>query len=306
MPQAVRFDKYGGIEVLQVVEVARPIPGPGKVLVRVKAAGINPGEASIRKGLFAERWPATFPSGQGSDLAGVVEEVGAEVANVAVGDEVIGFTGERSSQAELVLVESGNLVQRPGNVPWEQAGALFVAGTTAYAAVRAVALKAGEIVVVSGAAGGVGSIAVQLARNAGAKVIGLAGAANHKWLSDHGVVPVAYGDSVEDRIRAACGGKVDAFIDTFGGGYVELALKLGVAVNRIDTIIDFAAAAKYGVKTEGNQVAATAEVLGQLAALLAAGQLEIPIAKVYPMADVRDAYRELEQRHTRGKIVLAP
>jgi NADPH:quinone reductase-like Zn-dependent oxidoreductase len=121
MPHAVRFDKYGGLEVLQVVEVDRPTPGPGKVLVRVKAAGINPGEASIRKGLFADRWPSTFPSGQGSDLAGIVEEVGPGVANVAVGDEGIGFTNDRSSQAELVLVESGNLVPRPRNVPWEQA-----------------------------------------------------------------------------------------------------------------------------------------------------------------------------------------
>jgi NADPH:quinone reductase-like Zn-dependent oxidoreductase len=306
MPRAVRFDKYGGIEVLQVVEVARPIPGPGKVLVRVKAAGINPGEASIRKGLFAERWPSTFPSGQGSDLAGVVEEAGPGVANVAVGEEVIGFTDDRASQADFVLVESGNLVPRPRNVPWEQAGALFVAGTTAYAAVRSVALSTGDTVVVSGAAGGVGSIAVQLARNAGAKVIGLAGDSNHKWLSDHGVIPVAYGDGVEDRIRATSGGKVDAFIDTFGGGYVELALKLGVALNRIDTIIDFAAAAKYGVKTEGSHEAATADVLAQLAGLLATGRLDIPIAKVYPLAQVRDAYRDLEQRHTRGKIVLEP
>lgn len=306
MPRAVRFDKYGGIDVLQVVEVERPTPGPGKVLVRVKAAGINPGEASIRNGVFAERWPATFPSGQGSDLAGIVEEAGPGVTNVVVGDEIIGFTENRASQAEFVLVDSGDLVSRPKNVPWEQAGALFVAGTTAFAAVRSVALSPGDTVVVSGAVGGVGSIAVQLARNAGAKVIGLASEANHKWLSDHGIFPVSYGDGVEDRIRAASGGKVDAFIDTFGGGYVELALKLGVAPSRIDTIIDFAAAAKYGVKTEGNQVAATAEVLGQLAGLLAAGRLEIPIAKVYPMAEVRDAYRELEQRHTRGKIVLEP
>ena len=306
MPRAVRFDKYGGLEVLQVVEVDRPIPGPGKVLVRVKAAGINPGEASIRKGLFADRWPSTFPSGQGSDLAGIVEQLGPGVANVAVGDEVIGFTNDRSSQAEFVLVESGNLVPRPANVSWEQAGALFVAGTTAYAAVRSVALSASDTVVVSGAAGGVGSIAVQLARNAGAKVIGLSGDANHKWLTDHGVIPVTYGDGVEDRIRAASGGKVDAFIDTFGGGYVELALRLGVAKNRIDTIIDFAAAAKYGVKTEGSHEAATADVLAQLAGLLAGGRLEIPIAKVYPLANVRAAYRELEQRHTRGKIVLEP
>jgi NADPH:quinone reductase-like Zn-dependent oxidoreductase len=197
-------------------------------------------------------------------------------------------------------------VPRPRNVSWEQAGSLFVAGTTAYAAVRSVALNAGETVVVSGAAGGVGSIAVQLAKNAEARVIGLAGEANHKWLSEHDVIPVTYGDGVEERIRTASGGTVDAFIDTYGGGYVELALKLGVAKNRIDTIIDFAAAAKYGVKTEGNHEAANAEVLAQLAALLAAGRLDIPIAKVYPLAEVREAYRELEQRHTRGKIVLAP
>jgi NADPH:quinone reductase-like Zn-dependent oxidoreductase len=306
VPRAVRFNNYGGIEVLQVVEVDRPKPGPGKVLVRVKAAGINPGEASIRKGLFAERWPATFPSGQGSDLAGVVEEVGPGVANVAVGDEVIGFTNDRASQAEFVLVESGNLVPRPRNVSWEQAGALFVAGTTAYAAVRSVGLSAGDTVVVSGAAGGVGSIAVQLAGNAGAKVIGLAGDANRQWLADHEVIPVTYGNGVEDRIRVASGGKVDAFIDTFGGGYVELAIHLGVVPARIDTIIDFAAAAKYGVKTEGSFAAADADVLGQLAGLIAAGRLEIPIAKVYPLAQVREAYRDLEQRHTRGKIVLAP
>jgi NADPH:quinone reductase-like Zn-dependent oxidoreductase len=306
MPRAVRFDQYGELDVLKVVEVERPIAGPGKVLVRVKAAGINPGEASIRKGLFAERWPSTFPSGQGSDLAGIVEELGPGVTNVAVGDEVIGFNNNRSSQADLVVVEAGDLVPRPANVPWEQAGALFVAGTTAYAAVRSVALHEGDTVVVSGAAGGVGSVAVQLAKNADARVIGLAGAANHKWLTDHGVIPITYGDGVEDRIRAAGGGKVDAFIDTFGGGYVELALKLGVAKSRIDTIIDFAAAAKYGVKTEGNHEAANAEVLAQLAGLLAAGRLEIPIAKVYPLDEVREAYRELEQRHTRGKIVLEP
>jgi NADPH:quinone reductase-like Zn-dependent oxidoreductase len=306
MPRAVKFDHYGGLEVLQVVDVPRPAPGPGQVLVKVKAAGINPGEISIRKGVFADRWPAKFPSGQGSDFAGVVEETGSGVTKVAVGDEVIGFTHERASQAEFVVVEAGNLTPRPPNVSWEQAGGLFVAGTTAFAAVRAVDLKPGDTVVVSGAAGGVGSIAVQLAKGAGAKVIGLAGERNQQWLKDHGAIPVAYGDDVEDRIHAASGGKVDAFIDTFGGGYVELALKLGVGPNRINTIIDFAAAEKYQVKAEGSQAAANAEVLGQLAGFIAAGKLEIPIAKVYPLSKVREAYQELEQRHTRGKIVLEP
>jgi NADPH:quinone reductase-like Zn-dependent oxidoreductase len=306
MPRAVRFDHYGGLEVLEVVDVPRPTPGPGQVLVKVKAAGINPGETSIRKGLFAERWPATFPSGQGSDFAGVVDETGLGVAKFAKGDEVIGFTHERASQAEYVVVDAGNLVPRPANVSWEQAGGLFVAGTTAFAAVRAVDLKPGDTVVVSGAAGGVGAIAVQLARNAGAKVIGLAGEGNQQWLRDHGVIPVLYGEGVEGRIRIASSGKVDAFLDTFGGGYVELAIKLGVPANRINTIIDFAAAEKYHVKAEGSQAAANAEVLGQLAGWIAAGRLEIPIAKVFPLGKVREAYQELEQRHTRGKIVLEP
>ena len=243
MPRAVKFDRYGGTDVLRVVEVDRPVPGPQQVLIGMKAAGINPGEAAIREGAFAKQWPATFPSGQGSDLAGVVEAVGRAVRNVAVGDEVIGFTNNRSSHAELVVVEADHLIGRPTHVSWEQAGALFVAGTTAYAAVHAVSLKAGDTVVISGAAGGVGSIAVQLAKILGAKVIGLASAANHTWLADHGVIPVAYGEGVADRIRAASGGKIDGFIDTFGGGYVDLALELGVAPDRIDTIIDFAAAA---------------------------------------------------------------
>jgi NADPH:quinone reductase-like Zn-dependent oxidoreductase len=219
---------------------------------------------------------------------------------------VIGFTNNRSSQAELVVVEAGHLIHRPAHVSWEQAGALFVAGTTAYAAVRAVSLKAGDTVVVSGAAGGVGSIAVQLARNIGAEVIGLAGVANHAWLSDHGVIPIGYGDGVAERIRAASGNKVDAFVDTFGVGYVELALELGVAADRIDTIIDFAAAAKHGVKTAGNSAAANAKVLAELASLIDAGRLKIPIAKVYPLADVREAYQDLARCHTRGKIVLVP
>lgn len=305
--KAVRFGRYGGIEVLEVAQVDRPVPGPGQVLVRVVAASINPGEAHIRAGALHDRWPATFPSGQGSDLAGVVAEPGAGVAGFAPGDEVIGFTDDRASHAEFVVVPATQLTRRPAGVPWEQAGSLYVAGTTAYAAVRAVAAGAGDTVVISGAAGGVGSIAVQLARRAGARVIGLASAANHEWLTGHGAVPVGYGEGVADRITAAAdGGKVDAFIDTFGSGYVELALDLGVTPDRIDTVADFTAAEKYGVKIDGNSAAADISVIAELAALIDAGRLEIPIAATYPLDRVQDAYRELERRHTRGKIVLRP
>jgi NADPH:quinone reductase-like Zn-dependent oxidoreductase len=306
MPKAVRYDEYGGIDVLHVAEVERPVPGPGQVLVRVRAAGINPGEAYIRDGRLHDRWPATFPTGQGSDLAGVVEEVGDGVDAFAPGDEVIGFTHDRASQAEFVAVDADHLTPKPSGVPWEAAGALFVAGTTAYAAVRAVALQPGETVVVSGAAGGVGSLVVQLARNAGATVIGLASEAHHAWLEGYGVVPVTYGEGVAERIRAASGGQVDAFVDTFGSGYVELAIELGVAPDRIDTIIDWDAAETHGVKTDGNMAGASAEVLAELAAAIADGRLEVPIAKTYPLDEVQDAFRELERRHTGGKIVLVP
>jgi NADPH:quinone reductase-like Zn-dependent oxidoreductase len=306
MPKAVRFDRYGDVDVLQVVDVPRPVPKDGQVVVRVRAAGINPGEAAIRRGVLHERWPATFPSGQGSDLAGVVDELGPGVEGVAVGDEVIGFTHDRASQAELVAVDADHLTPRPQGVPWEVAGALFVAGATAYAAVQAVALGEGDTVAVSGAAGGVGTLAGQLAHRAGATVLGLASPPHHDWLREHGIVPVVYGDGVEQRLRDAAGGGLDAFIDTHGGGYVDMAVGLGVAPERIDTIADLPAAQRHGTRTDGNMAGARAEVMAELAGLIDAGELDVPIAATYPLAEVRDAYRELEQRHTLGKIVLLP
>ena len=147
---------------------------------------------------------------------------------------------------------------------------------------------------------------MQLARRAGATVIGLASEHNHEWLRGHGVVPVTYGDGVADRIRAAAPDGVDAFIDTVGGGYVELALELGVAPDRIDTIADFEAVAKHGVKADGNAAGASAQTLAELATLIDEGALEVPIAATYPLDQVRDAYTELERNHTRGKIVLLP
>ncbi|MFD5543861.1 alcohol dehydrogenase catalytic domain-containing protein, partial [Streptomyces sp. NPDC127079] len=198
--RAVRFHGYGGIEVLRVEEVARPAPGPGQVLVEVRAAGIQPGEVMIREGARHGRWPATFPSGQGSDLAGVVAEAGPEVRGFAVGDEVLGFTHRRASHAEYVVVDDVNLVSRPKGLDWDVAGSLYVAGTTAYATVFAVDPQPGDAVVVSGAAGGVGALAVQLARRRGATVIGLAGERDHAWLTDHGIVPVAYGAGAAERV----------------------------------------------------------------------------------------------------------
>jgi NADPH:quinone reductase-like Zn-dependent oxidoreductase len=306
--KAVRFDEYGGVDVLDVREVPTPEPGPGRVLVKVKAAGINPGEAKIRDGALHDRWPATFPSGQGSDFAGIVHGLSPGVTGFAPGDEVIGWVDTRSSHAEYVVAEASDLAPKPAGVPWEIAGAIPVAGFTAWAMVRAVGVADGDIVVVSGAAGGVGSLAVQLARRAGGTVIGLAGASNHEWLRRHGVLPVAYGDGVADRIRDAAGHRdIGAFLDTYGGDYVELALNdLKVRPERVDTIVRFDAVARYGVKAEGNAAGASAATLAELADLVAAKELEIPLARTFPLSEVRAAYVQLAKGHIRGKIALMP
>jgi NADPH:quinone reductase-like Zn-dependent oxidoreductase len=305
--KAVRFDQYGPVGVLDVRDVPVPEPGPGEVLVRVKAAGINPGEAKIRDGSLHALWPATFPSGQGTDFAGVVDKLGPDVSTVAIGEDVIGWVDTRSSQAEYVVAEAANLARKPASLPWEVAGAIPVAGFTAWAMVRAVDVKPGDTVVVTSAAGGVGSIAVQLAKRKGATVIGLAGPSNHDWLTRHDVIPVAYGDDAAERIRNAvpAGSAVDAFLDTYGGDYVELALNdLKVSPERIDTIVRFDAAAKYGVKVEGNAAGASAATLSELGTLAASKELEIPLARTYPLDDVRAAYTQLAKGHVRGKIVL--
>jgi NADPH:quinone reductase-like Zn-dependent oxidoreductase len=306
--KAVQFDHYGDTDVLEVRPVPRPTAGSGRVVVEVKAAGINPGEAMIRKGLLHDRWPAKFPSGEGSDLAGVVVEVGGGVSAFKPGDEVFGFTNERASHAEYVAVPVNQLTAKPAGLPWEVAGALFVAGSTAYAAVRAVDLSAGDTVAVSGAAGGVGAIGVQLAKRIDATVLGIASAANDEWLSTRGVIPVNYGDGLASRLKAAApSGRLDAFLDFFGGGYVELAVtELQVDPQHVNSIIDFVAVERFGAKSAGSAEAANVEVLAELADLIEDGELEVPVAKVYALDEVRSAYRDLENRHTRGKIVLRP
>jgi NADPH:quinone reductase-like Zn-dependent oxidoreductase len=306
MARAVRFDHYGDPSVLYVAEVEVPPPPTGEVVVEVRAGGINPGETSIRTGALEKRFPATFPSGEGSDLAGVVSARGPGVTEFAVADEVLGWSWRRSSHAEYVTVPVSQLIQKPPNLSWEVAGSLYVVGCTAYAAVRAVAPHEGDTVAVSAAAGGVGSVVVQLLRLKGATVLAITSAPHHDWLRAHAAVPVAYGEGLAERLSALAPGGLDAFIDLFGPQYVQLAIELGVPPERIETIISQKRALEVGAKVEGSVDASSTEVLAEMAALVASGQIEIPIAATYPLEQVRDAFAELEKRHTRGKIVLIP
>ncbi len=303
--RAVLFDRYGGREVLYVADVPMPTPAPNEVVVEVRAAGINPGETAIRSGALDDRFPATFPSGEGSDLAGLVTALGSGVEDFAVGDAVLGFSWRRSSHATNVAVPTSQLIRKPPELSWEVAGGLYVVGCTAYAAVRAVGVKEGDTVAVSAAAGGVGTVVVQLLALRGAYVLGIASPPHADWLRSHGAAPVPYGDGLAERLQAAAD-RIDAFIDLFGPEYVELAIKLGIPRDRIETIAAFEKAEELGVKADGSVSASTKEVLAEMAQLVASGAVEIPIAATYPLDRVVDAFEELERRHTQGKIILIP
>jgi NADPH:quinone reductase-like Zn-dependent oxidoreductase len=302
--KAVRFDKYGDRSVLYIAEVDEPTPTEGRVVVKVRAAGINPGEAAIRGGAMEARFPSTFPSGEGSDFAGVISAVGPDVEDFIVGDGVLGWSFERSSHAEYVSVPADQLIHKPAALGWLEAGGLYVVGVTAFAAVDAINVQEGDIVAVSAAAGGVGTLVVQLLLLRGATVLAIASESNHQWLEAKGAIPVAYGENLKADLQAAAPTKIDAFIDLFGPEYIDLALDLGVAPERIETIISFARAAEVGAQTKGSGDATNTEVLAYMADLVASGQIEFPIAATFPLEQVSNAFELLEQGHTHGKVVL--
>ena len=303
--KAVRFQEYGGPEVLEVVDVPEPSPGRGGVVVRVVAAGINPGESAIRSGAMKEVFPADFPEGQGSDLAGVISSVGEGVEDVSVGDAVIGMSDSRNAHAEYALLPADRVTPKPEELDWAVAGSLYVVGTTAEVMMRAVRPKRGETVIVSGAAGGVGTLVTQLALRAGARVIAVASEANHETLRGWGAEPVSYGDGLEKRILSLTPDGAQALLDAYGGGYVDLALGMGVPADRIETIIDFDAVQRHGVHGDGmSTLEDPRPVIAKLADLLASGELELPIKARFALEQVSDAYREVDNRHGLGKVVL--
>ncbi|MGW0706332.1 NADP-dependent oxidoreductase [Streptomyces sp. NPDC002643] len=305
--RAVRFDAYGEREVLYLADVPMPEPGPGEVVVKVRAAAVNPFDSLLRSGVVRDHFPLNFPAAQGMDLAGVVVAVGAGVSGRSVGDQVLGWSPDRSAHATHVAVPVARLLTLPSELSWEAAGSLHMVGSTAYASARAVEAKPGETVVVSAATGGVGSFLVQLLVHEGVRVLGIASPGNAGWLQRHGVVPVPYGDGLLDRLRQAAGPDgVDAFIDLHGPIYLDIALALGVAPHRVQTTAAMERAAQIGARADGRHNATDRAIQIELVDLVASGAVEIPIAATYPLDRVIDAYAELERGHTRGKIVLLP
>jgi NADPH:quinone reductase-like Zn-dependent oxidoreductase len=303
--KAVKFTRYGGPEVLEVVEIPSPAPGLGQIVVAVVSAATNPGEIGIREGHFADIWPAHFPEGQGNDFAGYVTEIGSGIDDFAVGDAVIGFA-PRQAQAEYVALGADRIAAKPAGLAWEAAATIAGAGATAWASVAAVSPQPGETVVVSAAAGGVGIYAAQLARLRGADVIGTCGEPNAALLTSLGIRPVQYGAGLSDRLRDLAPDGIDAFIDTFGSGNVSLAVGLGVAPDRINTLIDHQSVQRFGVHSDAQEEADTPAIWAELVALVARGDITVPIAAVYDFTtdDVRQAYRDVGTRHVSGKRVL--
>jgi NADPH:quinone reductase-like Zn-dependent oxidoreductase len=301
--RAVSFQRFGGPEVLELVELPDPTPGPGQVQVRVKAAGINPIDFKIRSGSLREVFPTTLPAVPGVELAGVVEELGEGVEGVAPGDEVLGWAqggayAERSLASEFAI--------KPPQMSWQEAGALPVAGETAARALDLLGLGAGETIVVHGAAGAVGTLAVQLAVARGAIVIGTAGLANHDYLRSLGATPLLYGEGLVERVREIAPDGVDAAFDVAGQGALRDSIELTGGPERVLTIADPQAAAELGVRYSGGRVEGMSERLAGVLALYEQGAVRLTIARAFPLEQAAEAQRASEAGHARGKLVLVP
>ncbi|MGW4650627.1 NADP-dependent oxidoreductase [Kitasatospora sp. NPDC004289] len=299
---ATLFREPGGPEVLEVTELPEPEPGPGEVLVRVMAAGIQPADTAIRSGWAPRGVTVEYPATPGNEFAGVVVSLGEGVSGWAPGDEVLGFR-LLGAHARYVAAPADQLVAKPAGMGWAEAGSLSASGQTAHVALSGLGVSAGDTVLVHAAAGGVGTVAVQLARAWGATVIGTASEANHDYLRSLGATPVTYGEGLADRVRALAPDGVDAAFDAAGRGALEPSLELVADRSRIGTIAD-PAAEGLGIRwLYGPRSAAR---LAELTALWEQGRLRLTVSASFPLSRAAEAHRLVEAGHVRGKAVILP
>jgi NADPH:quinone reductase-like Zn-dependent oxidoreductase len=301
--KAVVYRSFGGPEVLEYTDVPDPKLAQNSVLVRVRAAALNPADHLLQAGLGESHTDAWFPVIPGWDVAGVVERVGAGVSEFAAGDEVIGYIHQdilhHGAYAELVSAPVETLVRKPRTASWPEAAGLPLAGLTAYLAiVQTLNVEPGETVLIHGAAGGVGVLAAQLALARASRVIGAASVGHHDFLRSIGVLPVAHGEGIADRVRALAPNGLDAVLDCVGKGVLHTTANLGSSRMRACSIAD------GGPRITTVFARLDGAALTRLVEMVDEGKLRVPIAATYPLAQAAAAQTALKQPHPPGKIVL--
>ncbi|MFE3410137.1 NADP-dependent oxidoreductase [Streptomyces mirabilis] len=305
MSLTVQFSVYGSTDVLSVVDVPPPTPGPGQVRLAVRAAGVNPIDWKILRGYMSQVMPLDLPAGLGSDVAGVVDQVGEGATAFEVGDEVLGAS-ITPSYAQSALADPAVLVAKPASVPWEVAGSLAGPGITAWEVLNKLKIAKGETLLVHAAAGGVGTFAVQLAVARGARVIGTASESNHEQLRSLGAEPVTYGEGLVDRVRAIAPQGVDAVLDASGRGEIPDSIELAGGPARVLTLVAFDAA-DTGIQVHMSAPGESgAQALRDILSLMEKGRLRVPIWRTFPLAEAADALQVSQAGHLGGKIVLLP
>ncbi|MEU4211205.1 NADP-dependent oxidoreductase [Streptomyces sp. NPDC026206] len=303
--KAVSYRTYGGPEVLEYGDLPQPKAGPDAVLIKVEAAAVNPVDWKAQAGYLDAMIEPVFPVVPGWDVSGVVVALGADTPEYRVGDEVIGYVREdflsRGTFAEYVAAPVRTLAPKPANLTFEEAAGIPLAGLTAYQALKAVKAAEGDTVLVHAAAGGVGTMAVQLARHLGARVIGTASERNHDYLRSLGAEPVTYGEGLAGRVRALAPRGVDVVLDLVGGGAIEASREVTADGARLVSVTDPAVAALGGRLLWVRPDAADLTALSRLAEQ---GVLSVEVAEVFPLEKTADAQRLSAEGHTRGKIVV--
>lgn len=304
--RAITYSRYGGADVLELSELPTPKVGPDTVLVRVRATSVNPVDWKVREGYLDAIMDATFPVVPGWDVAGVVEQVGLDTPELSVGDEVFGYVRKDvvsgGTTAELVAAPVRTLARKPAAWTWEQAAGAPLAGLTALQTIDRAGVSSGQTVLVHAAAGGVGSMAVQIAVARGARVIGTASERNHEYLRSLGAEPVTYGDGLAERVRALAPEGVDVVLDYIGGEALATTPDVLREGGTVASVVDAAARDELG----GHYVWVRPDVEGltELARLADAGQLTVDVAEVYDLADAAKAHEASRTGHVRGKVVI--
>jgi NADPH:quinone reductase-like Zn-dependent oxidoreductase len=305
MTKIAQFAEYGDPDVLRIIDVPAPTAGQGQVRVAVRAAGVNPIDAKTVEGLMRNVIALNLPAGVGADVSGVVDQVGPGVSEFAVGDEVLG-SSVTPSFAEYALAEPTSLVRKPHDIAWEVAGSLAGAGGTAYAVLKQLGVKAGETLLIHGAAGGVGTFAVQLAAARGVTVIGTASERNHHYLRSIGAIPVTYGDGLLERVRSVAPQGVDAVLDASGRGEIPVSIQLTGTPERVLTLVAFDAA-DTGIQIHvGGGGSDLGDGLREIVGLIEQRRLTVSISRTFPLAEIASALKTSGAGHVTGKIVILP